>query len=329
MRFQFPQGFYGSLAADFGLSDDKMRTTINRNGYTYTAKGLPAYGFQVTLGWNGILKHADNDNDGFSNIDDKCMDLAEDKDGFQDDDGCPDPDNDGDGIADAQDSCPNEKATSNGCPVFDADGDGILDDKDKCPQKYEDFDAFEDGDGCPELDNDADGIPDNIDRCPNAAEDKDGYEDTDGCPDLDNDADGVPDSLDKCPTARGALADSGCPATPEIRESLVLDGVTFLTGKAKLDPNSYTILDKAVQSLRDWPDVKIEIRGYTDSQGGAEVNLRLSQKRSEAVMFYFISKGISPARLSAIGRGMADPVGDNTTAEGRARNRRVELHRVK
>ena len=134
------------------------------------------------------LGSGDADGDGIPDAKDQCPNEPEDKDGFQDEDGCPDPDNDGDGIADAKDKCPNEP---------------------------EDKDGFQDDDGCPEPDNDGDGIPDTIDKCPNEAEDKDGFQDDDGCPELDNDGDGIPDSADKCPnepeTMNGIDDDDGCP----------------------------------------------------------------------------------------------------------------------
>jgi hypothetical protein len=98
----------------------------------------------------------DSDHDGVSDDLDRCPTQPEDKDGFQDADGCPDPDNDGDGIPDAQDKCPNEP---------------------------EDKDGFQDADGCPDPDNDSDGIPDLRDRCPNEPETINGFEDEDGCPD--------------------------------------------------------------------------------------------------------------------------------------------------
>ncbi len=98
----------------------------------------------------------DPDNDGIKGSADMCADEPEDYDGFEDEDGCPDPDN---------------------------DADGILDAADKCPLEAEDYDGFEDGDGCPDLDNDGDGILDIYDKCPNEAEDFDGFEDEDGCPD--------------------------------------------------------------------------------------------------------------------------------------------------
>jgi len=98
----------------------------------------------------------DKDGDRISDDVDLCPDVAEDYDGFEDDDGCPDYDNDNDGIYDAQDECPNDP---------------------------EDRDDFQDTDGCPDPDNDKDGIPDESDNCPNNPETVNGYKDSDGCPD--------------------------------------------------------------------------------------------------------------------------------------------------
>jgi outer membrane protein OmpA-like peptidoglycan-associated protein len=98
----------------------------------------------------------DRDGDGIPDDIDQCPDVPEDKDGFEDEDGCPDFDNDKDGIYDAQDQCPNEP---------------------------EDRDGFQDQDGCPDDDNDKDGIPDKVDACPNQPETFNGYKDQDGCPD--------------------------------------------------------------------------------------------------------------------------------------------------
>lgn len=325
---------YATIAGDIGISskDDENRTTWNEGDYSYSTSPLPTYGVQLSLGWKGIIKKPDSDKDGILDENDRCPKDAEDKDGFKDDDGCPDLDNDEDGILDAQDKCPLEKATCDGCPIYDTDNDGILDEKDKCPEKAEDKDGFEDGDGCPEEDNDKDGIPDQSDACINKAEDKDGFEDADGCPELDNDMDGVVDSLDKCPNKHGVPEENGCPRKPKAKKikrgKLVLGGVNFQSGKAVLTPNSYRILDQVYESLVEWPEVKLEIRGYTDSRGNNELNRKLSQKRAEAVMVYLINKGIESSRLRAKGYGEVDPIADNNTAEGRAKNRRVELNRI-
>ena len=159
----------------------------------------------------------DNDNDSILDGADKCPIEAEDFDGFEDEDGCADLDNDGDGLPDTQDECPMKPGgeASKGCPTMDEDGDGILDAEDVCPKIAEDMDGFEDKDGCPEPDNDQDKILDADDRCPNDPEDVDKFEDEDGCPDPDNDNDGVADAVDKCPNDaevyNGKDDEDGCP----------------------------------------------------------------------------------------------------------------------
>lgn len=163
----------------------------------------------------------DVDGDGVLDRDDKCLRVAEDRDGFEDADGCPDPDNDRDGIPDTKDRCRDAAETvdgfqdDDGCPDPDDDGDGILDEADACRNQAEDKDNYQDEDGCPEADNDGDGLLDAVDKCPNGAEDKDGFKDDDGCPDPDNDLDQVLDAADRCPDARedldGWKDDDGCP----------------------------------------------------------------------------------------------------------------------
>jgi OOP family OmpA-OmpF porin len=98
----------------------------------------------------------DPDGDGIFGTADKCPMVAEDRDGFEDDDGCPDPDNDKDGIPDAMDKCPNQPETRNGiddedgCPEIDSDGDGFLGSRDKCPDAPETVNGYKDDDGCPD-----------------------------------------------------------------------------------------------------------------------------------------------------------------------------------
>ncbi len=177
--------------------------------------------FRFVLGLRYAPLGRDSDADGVPDRDDQCPERPEDRDGFEDGDGCPDPDNDRDGIPDAQDRC-RDKAEdrdnvqdADGCPDLDDDQDGVPDVDDRCRDKAEDRDGFEDGDGCPDPDNDRDGIPDAQDRCPNGAEDKDGFRDDDGCPDPDNDGDGIDDKADRCPDAAedkdGVRDEDGCP----------------------------------------------------------------------------------------------------------------------
>ena len=150
----------------------------------------------------------DLDADGVLDRDDKCPKVAEDRDGFKDDDGCPEPDNDGDKIPDNIDRCRDAAETvdgfkdDDGCPDPDDDEDGLDDDVDSCRNVPEDKDNFEDGDGCPEADNDKDGIDDGKDTCPNGAEDRDGFKDEDGCHDPDNDFDQILDKDDQCTPVR-------------------------------------------------------------------------------------------------------------------------------
>jgi Thrombospondin type 3 repeat/Tetratricopeptide repeat len=128
----------------------------------------------------------DDDSDGVKNVNDKCPEQAEDKDLFEDDDGCPDLDNDKDGLPDTAD---------------------------KCTMQAEDKDGVQDGDGCPDIDSDKDGLDDTADKCPKEAEDKDGVKDGDGCPDkdTDDDGDGFVGTLDLCPDRAGTS--DGCPVS--------------------------------------------------------------------------------------------------------------------
>lgn len=246
---------------------------------------------------------SDRDHDGIANKYDKCPDQAEDMDGYNDTDGCPDLDNDSDGIPDLQDTC---------------------------PTKPEDMDGFQDEDGCPDPDNDGDGIVDARDNCPDEAEDIDGFEDEDGCPDLDNDQDGVADEDDTCPDTPAGLSvdENGCTNIQEMPETLILKGVSFKTGSAQLTPGSIGVLAEVAASLRSWPDRNIEIRGHTDSTGNPESNRELSQRRAMSVRDSLIQMGISPSRITAVGYGQDFPISTNGTATGRSENRRVEVHVV-
>ena len=338
-RLDLPRGFYCILAGDIGLSDDNasFRTNWNREGYRYSTRAVPRWGGQVTFGWAGRARTPDRDHDGIPDSIDKCPDVPEDIDGFEDADGCPDYDNDKDGIPDSIDKCPDIAEDidgfedADGCPDYDNDKDGVPDSVDKCPNFPEDYDKFQDADGCPDYDNDKDGVPDSVDKCPDVPEDIDGFEDADGCPDYDNDKDGVPDTLDKCPMTAGTAANSGCPgpSKPKAEETrhgpLILNGVMFESGKAVLTAVSRAVLDQVALSLQEWIEVKLEIQGHCDN---TETGLNLSQQRAEAVRDYLIQKGVAADRLKAMGYGSLQPIGNNATAAGRSKNRRVELHRI-
>jgi outer membrane protein OmpA-like peptidoglycan-associated protein len=248
-------------------------------------------------------RERDRDGDGIADVDDECPDSAEDYDGFEDEDGCPDADNDGDGIADVDDVCPDQA---------------------------EDFDGFEDDDGCPETnDQDGDGVVDTRDKCPNEPEDLDNFQDDDGCPDLDNDGDGIADDIDKCPnqpeTVNGFEDQDGC---PDIAPRQVLKGVNFASGKADILPGSTSVLDEVAAILKADGSIRAEIQGHTDSQGAAGYNQDLSERRANSVREYLIQKGVNASQLTAKGYGESSPVADNSTEIGRLQNRRVELQRL-
>jgi outer membrane protein OmpA-like peptidoglycan-associated protein len=111
--------------------------------------------------------------------------------------------------------------------------------------------------------------------------------------------------------------------------TIVLKNVFFDSGKSELKPESQIELNKLVELLKENPEKSIEIGGHTDDVGSDANNLALSQKRSEAVVAYLVSKGIDTTRLSAKGYGEASPIGSNTTEEGRALNRRTEFKIMK
>lgn len=139
----------------------------------------------------------------------------------------------------------------------------------------------------------------------------------------DSDGDGVPDSIDQCPnTPKGATVDArGC----WTYDATVLFGFD----STEIDPGAFNMLDEAVVVMGKNSNLKVEIDGHTDNTGPAEYNLGLSERRANAVMKYFVDKGIDASRLTAKGFGLTQPVADNGTKEGRAKNRRVELKPVK
>jgi len=266
----------------------------------------------------------DSDSDALPDDIDSCALDPEDRDGFQDEDGCPDADNDGDGVVAKADQCPLEAGAieARGCPVQDKDGDGVSDPADSCP----DVAGLKVLAGCP--DSDSDGLPDAEDKCPQQA----GTKENGGCPDADTDGDALADRLDKCPTQFGPPPD-GCPKKYTLvsvhRERIdIKQQVHFATAKFRVLPDSFPLLNQVVQVLRDFEKMRISIEGHTDIVGTEAANMRLSQRRAEAVLDYLISKGISPERLEAVGYGPTKPVASNKTASGRARNRRTEFRIV-
>jgi hypothetical protein len=243
----------------------------------------------------------DRDGDGIPNSVDGCPDEPEDKDGFEDEDGCPERDNDRDGIADAADRCANEP---------------------------EDKDGFEDEDGCPERDNDGDGIPDVTDRCADQAEDKDGFEDEDGCPDEDNDGDGFADAKDKCPndaeTVNGFEDEDGCPDVrgttgPEERA----DRIDLKGARVAFAPGAVPALAPSAKQLLNQVPLGIKSTNAAQIAAQKRKDKITAQQRAKAILDYLVSQGVTVQQLQAVGIGSERPLG--TTNPTDPANERVDF----
>jgi hypothetical protein len=259
------------------------------------AVGNPAVRPVLAIGW--APRFADADGDGIADEDDQCAELAEDKDGFEDQDGCPDFDNDDDGVPDEDDKCPTAKEDiddfqdEDGCPDPDNDGDGIPDGKDACPNDKGPRDGPKPG--CPDPDPDHDGVLGAMDKCPDQPEDLDGFQDEDGCPDPDNDGDGIPDDKDACPNDKGeanAAAElNGCPNVDH-------DGDT-------IDDSS----DKCPNDAEDYDGVEDE-DGCPDAKGGAPL-VTIEERKDERIVKFrvaprFANDDVDPKTLASL-RGLA------------------------
>ena len=239
----------------------------------------------------------DSDGDGVPDSRDKCPTEAEDADGFQDSDGCPEPDNDGDGVVDGEDQCPNTAGDKARGGCLDSDGDGVPDGQDLCPAKA----GPADYDGCPDADGDE--VPDNVDRCPEES----GPPENDGCP------------IDNPPLV-----------VVESDRIRIKGNILFETGSANIQKQSLKLLDEVAVVLARNPELgPVVIEGHTDNVGSDKLNLNLSQRRAQSVMDYLISKNIDAQRLRAKGFGESRPIATNATPLGRAKNRRVDFRLIK
>jgi outer membrane protein OmpA-like peptidoglycan-associated protein len=234
-------------------------------------------------------------------------------------------DSDGDGVADDMDKCPETPpgmaVDKNGCSV-DADGDGVNDAFDDCPGTDRRAAGHVDIHGCP-VDSDFDGIPDYLDACPNNQ--IGARVDSTGCP-VDSDKDGVPDGLDDCPnTLYGVPVDKyGCIDLSMFAAPMVLN-IDYAPGSFEIDPRNRDRLKDLARVLNVVPEIKLEINGYSDNIGTDAANQALSEKRARRVRDYLVALGIADERIKVFGRGETNFVASNDTAEGRAKNRRIEI----
>ncbi len=309
-------------------------------------------GLSLMLGSKPI---PDSDGDGVQNNRDRCAGTPA---GAQvDGRGCP-ADSDGDGVPNGVDRCPSSGSgalvDAAGCSQ-DSDGDNIADGIDRCPDTP--AGVLVDSNGCPR-DSDGDSIADGLDRCSDTP--KGATVDALGCPgDADND--GVLDGLDRCPrTPPGAdVNPAGCaagqqgrqPQAPPVDTSaarppqprpqsqpsgqamvggqpMVLEGVTFGTGSARLQTGAYVELDSIAKVLAANPSLRVEIGGHTDEAGTPADNMHLSNLRAEAVRNYLVTRGVPFQQMVARGYGSSMPRTPDTTPRGRAANRRVEIRPI-
>jgi outer membrane protein OmpA-like peptidoglycan-associated protein len=345
------------LAAAHYAAPADLQLTLGGGVGALPGWGTPTARAFVGLRWSP-RKH-DQDGDGVEDEQDRCRTEK----GPADNDGCPWGDTDGDGLTDDRDECPrvagprenrgcrwgdadSDGVTDNldacperagpeenkGCPWGDADGDGVTDNLDACPEQA----GPEDNKGCPWGDADGDGLDDKRDECPEEAEDEDGFQDEDGCPDRDNDKDGIADGDDACPeqaeVINGYKDGDGCPDEGKVvvvvkKDKIeIMKKVYFATGKAVIRNQSYSLLDQVAQNIRAHDEIeKVRVEGHTDASGPEDFNMKLSQRRAEAVRDYLIDKGIAAERLEAVGYGESQPIASNKTRRGRSKNRRVEF----
>jgi outer membrane protein OmpA-like peptidoglycan-associated protein len=332
---------FNKTTSDTGTAPNTGSRTVKFSNYGVNL------GLSLMLGSKPI---PDSDGDGVLNNRDRCADTppGAQVDGF----GCPS-DSDGDGVANGIDRCPNTAVgaivDASGC-TRDSDGDNIADGLDKCPDTP--AGVLVDATGCPK-DSDGDSIADGLDRCPDTP--KGATVDALGCPG-DEDADGVLDGLDRCPrtpigatvNANGCVAGqqggrqpvtappadtsaapAGAPRPRGIDQPtgapMVLEGVTFESGSARLQSGSYVELDSIAKVLLANPALRVEIGSHTDDAGTPADNQHLSTLRAEAVRNYLVVKGVPFQQIVARGYGSTVPRTPDTTPRGRAANRRVEI----
>jgi len=236
-------------------------------------------------------------------------------------------DTDGDGLNDGE-----EVFTFRTDPLNkDTDGDGLTDGDEVHTYHTDPLNKDTDGDGCTDgeevltfhtdplrQDTDGDGLKD----CDEVRTYK-----TDPLK-VDTDLGGMPDCKE-IQLGLNPLDPADDVPIINVGERIILEGVNFETAKTSLLPGAKVILDQVASSLSNYPNAEVAIHGHTDNVGGAKYNMQLSLGRAEAVKTYLVGKGIPAGRIKTKGFGFTKPVADNSTPEGRAKNRRIEFVRLK
>ena len=297
LGFHFGGGVKVFVSRRFMVRLDVRDTLTARRGLDAGVVHSP----EVLLGLGLALNRAepepavnpDRDGDGILDVDDRCVETP----GVREFEGCPVPDSDGDGVLDPDDKCVDEPGAPEfeGCPIPDSDGDGVLDPDDRCVDEP----GVPEFEGCPIPDSDGDGILDPDDRCVDEPEVVNSFEDDDGCPDV------LPDEVKKF--------------------TGVIEGIYFDTAKATIKKRSNRKLDDAVEVLKKFPALRIEVSGHTDDRGNDAYNQALSERRADAVKAYMVERGVDAGRITTRGAGESQPRESNATKAGRGKNRRIEF----
>ncbi len=290
---------------NYAFSGDIVSTRLLNTGI---GTGNDAW-WAIYVGISYVIGGTDNDadNDGLKKSEEKQLGTDPDK-----------ADTDGDGLSDGDEV---NKYHTNPLKA-DTDGDGLSDGDEVMKYKTDPLKADTDGDGL----SDGDEVMKYKTDPLKADTDGDGF--NDGIEVLNK-----TDPLDpKSPTKevpKPVETPKAEALKAEVGKAIVLEGVTFKSGSTTVQPASEPILSRALSTFLENPTIDVEIRGYTDNVGSAKANTQLSQKRADAVRTWLVKRGIPAARIKSKGYGSANPIAPNTTAEGRAQNRRIEFFRTK
>jgi outer membrane protein OmpA-like peptidoglycan-associated protein len=338
-----PSKTKGALHGGAGIllrTGERFGIKLDAQDVSYSQEGGPGRDARVNVmelragvaaSWFG--RPRDTDADGVPDKVDHCPGTP--KGAVVDASGCP-IDSDGDGVYDGLDKCAGTpkgaRVDADGCPI-DSDGDGVFDGIDRCPETPKG--VVVDAVGCP-VDSDGDGAFDGPDKCPDTP--KGAKVDANGCP-IDSDGDGIPDGIDTCPytPAGEAVNAGGCPITPSYYERQLLEGwlmtltdLEFAPDSARILPQGVARLDSIGVVLCQWPMLKVEIGVHSDNEGEVDHRFQLTRFRGRAVQQYLLAKFpmLTAKNYWFTGYGDSDPLAPNTTAAGRAMNRRVEFKLV-
>ena len=234
------------------------------------------------------------------------------------------PDTDGDGLTDKEEA----KDHKTDPTKADTDGDGLSDKDELMTHKTDPTKADMDNDGL----SDKEELMTTMTEVANADTDGDGLKDGEEVntyktdpKNSDSDGGSVDDGREVNRGTNPNKAEDD--VIIEVKEDapIVLEGIVFATGSATISPESEDILTKVVNTMKAYPNMVVEIRGYTDNTGSRNGNMGLSQRRADSVRNYMVEKGVEGERVSAKGFGPDNPIAPNSTPEGRQKNRRIEF----